>query len=261
MSENKEPKTRASTRFTLGLIVIIAIIVGFLALTGFFGRNEPTVEIAQLEGTFRLDFDGCDDQGRCGKFALYAPGKDYSWSYNKTSFDMARAGGQFPDFARVLDADLRLAEGVIAAGLASREGSSFQNAKLSSCRSKALARENVPLRRPLGTDATRYRTSLARYGEDVAGWGDTAFERRIVVGFILETSEGLDLDQAWKNGLTANLAAALQAGVAPEIARQLDFTRYECWGDDFAITNNGLLRTACFRETTLNYAALCGEFE
>lgn len=259
---SKPPKTRASTRFAIGAIVVLLIagIIGFLFMQRNFG-NEGGVQYVQLEGTFRMDFEGCDDADRCGEFVLYAPGKRYSWAYNKMTFDAARAGGSLPDFAQVLDADLRRAEGVIASGLASREGSSFQNAKLSSCRSKALAREIVRLQRSLGTNATIYRTALGRYGEDVAGSGDTAIERLIVLGFILEAEEDIDLGQAWRNGLTRNLADALQTGVAPEIARQLDFTKYECWGDDFEITNNGILRTACYRETSLNIAAMCGEFD
>lgn len=258
---NKEPKTRASTRFAIGAGVLLLATIGFGLITGFLGGKRDMVEIEQLEGTFRLDFEGCDDAGKCGLFVLYAPGKDYSWTYNRTTFDVARAGGSLPDFARVLDADLRRATGVISAGLASREGTSLQNAKLSACRSKALAREIVSLQRAMGTSAKIYRTSLGRYGEDVTGSGDTAIERLIVVGFIIEAEEGVDLGQAWKNGLSQNLAAALQAGVAPEIARQLDFTKYECWGDEFEITDNGLRRTACYRETTLNYAQLCSEFE
>lgn len=203
--------------------------------------------VLRTPDTFTLRFRGCDDAGKCARFTFHAPGPDYSFTLGKTT--IAPVDGVSPKLENVLskfrdDAQ----EGVIAAGLASREtgGGGFDNRKLSACRSKSLSDALLAAQPAAGIDAPMYRISLGRYAADDSGEsGDTAIERLVVMAFIRDADEGVDLSQALKNGVKDNLPQALARAL-----RLLDFTRYECWSDEFAVTPSGRQRAVCYAESS-----------
>ncbi|MEO1330505.1 MAG: hypothetical protein AAFW46_12650 [Pseudomonadota bacterium] len=230
------------------LLLLLLLIAGAVGYYLYFMKDD---------GTFVLRFEGCDDAGKCAEFTMHAPGYDYRFAYGKTSLDPIE--GAPPQWAPVLERFKRDArEGVIAAGLASREsGPGFDNRKLSACRSMALSRDLEAAQAAAGISAPMYRVSLGRYAADDTGEsGDTSIERLAVLAFIRSQEPGVDLSQALKNGLTENLPGALAKAVAP-IARQLDFTRYECWSDEFSVTPSGEARSVCYAEASADPATVC----
>lgn len=252
MAETDKPERRKTdfvSRFLLPLL-LLGVIAGLIYYFIFMPKDD---------GSFTLRFKGCDAEGRCAEFTLHAPGYDYRFTFNKTAFDPIE--GAEPSLDPVVRKFLGESEGIIGAGLASREGSpGFDNKKLSSCRSMAMAAKLDAAQKASGANLPVYRIALGRYGEASAPTGDTSIERLAVMAFIRSSDDGVNFSQALKNGLKENLPGALAKALRP-IARQLDFTRYECWENEFSVTPAAQTRTTCYAEPTTDMAALCGAFQ
>lgn len=246
MSTASEAKDERPRRGWVWLLLLL-LLLGVGAAYYFF-------VVMKGDGSFRHTFKGCDAQDRCATFRIVAPGYDYRWAYGKMSLE-PKAGAQ-PDLSAAVSKDLEGAEIVIAAGLASREGDPQLNRRLSACRSKALS----GLLTSSAGSADLHRIALGRYEADEADGSELPeIERLVVLGAVLEQDEGVDLEAALKDGVEKTLDSALAKALAP-IARQLDFRRYDCWDDEFAITKSDQLLTQCYRERTSDIAAYCYGF-
>lgn len=243
----KEEKKRGFTGWILLLLLLLAI--GGAAYWWFVLRPG--------DGTFSLTFRACDTQDRCGRFKLFAPGYAYAWTYNKARLEFI--DGSEPELAPVVEKDLKRAEGVIAAGLASSEGDDGVNRQLSACRSMRLATLLDDAQASLDTRADTYRISLGRYDDSDDEFDDTSIQRLVVITYIFETDPGINLNEALKDGLRLNLPEALKAILAPEV-KQLNFTKYSCWDNEFNVTQRDTIRTDCYREPSRNPSRFCSGF-
>lgn len=251
MSEATGEKKSKTSRRLLAILLVLLLFGAIGYLAGYF--KEASIEVAD-EGEVDLSFTGCDDADRCADFTLFAPGYDYRWTFNKSRFDLV--DGDQPPLEPAVRELLSRAEGAIASGLASREGSSAFNRRLSACRSLRLA----DLLADVAGDASNiYRVTLGRYVDADREREDTSIERLVVMAFIMRTDDGVDLSQALKDGLSQELPPLLDQFL-PEIVTQLQFTNYECWEEEFSVTQRDQIRTACFRETTRNYNDFCSDF-
>ncbi len=242
-------ETKNSSRRWLYLLLALLLIGGGVGYYFFMTQQD--------DGSFVLRFRGCDDTGKCADFTLHAPGYDYRFTKGKTDLDKIQGGE--PSFDAVIETFRDEAtEGVIAAGLASREaGPGFDNRKLSACRSMALVERLREAQGRTGWTAPIQRISLGRYAADDTGeTDDTSIERLAVMAFIRASDPGVDLSQALKSGLKQNLPNALAKALAP-IARQLDFTRYECWDKEFSVTPADQPRAVCYAEASTDMASVC----
>ena len=238
-----------------------AVVIGvlLLMLAGLFGAFYwSSLRIG--DGSFAHRFQGCDADGRCATIKIYAPGFDYRWTYGSVALEVEdpRRGRLAP----LISEDLLDAEAVIAAGLASHEGGDDYNRRLSACRSKYLAQLIEDAQAVVNSDAPLYRVALGRYQPSDGEYfenDDSAIERMIVMAFVLDQDPGLDLEQALRQGLTAELPLALEAALEP-LQRQLDFRNYACWSDEFAVTENSELRQICYTEPSPNPTAFCSDF-
>lgn len=249
MSETTQAteEKRSGSRWWL-LLLLLLLLAGGAAYWWYFMRGG--------DGSFSLTFKGCDSQNKCGRFKLFAPGYSYRWNYDTTKLDPI--DGQEPELATVIEKDLKKSKAVIATGLASREGSDLHNRQLSACRSKRLATLLDDAQATVGTSAQTYRISLGRYQQPPSE-GDTQIERLLVMAFVLEADDGINLDEAMKAGLKSDLPQALKEVLAP-IAAQLDFTSYACWNNEFHITPRDDVRSICYNEPSASYASFCSSF-
>lgn len=248
MSETQAEKEQSSSWRTwlLALLLLLLLAGGAAWWMGLFNKSTDQVD---------LSFRGCDQQNRCADFTLYAPGQDYRWTLDKAVFDPIE--GAQPDLVPAVAEIMSRAKGAIASGLASREGGSQLNRRLSSCRSLRLA---DLLAEAAGDSANIYRIALGKYVDAGTQRDDTSIERLVVMAFIMDMDEGTDLSQALKAGLNRQLPPLL-AQFAPEIVKQLQFTRYECWNSEFAVTQRDEIRQSCFRENTRTFMEFCGDFQ
>ena len=149
---------------------------------------------------------------------------------------------------------------VIAAGLSSNEGDESVNRRLAACRSKRLAHLIDDAQFDLRTSAPVYRLSLGRYApEPGALVEESAIERLMLIGFLRRADRDMDLDAALKDGVAGALPSALDQLPDP-VARQLDLTRYSCWREEFAVTPDAAIRTACFAEPAADTESFCADF-
>lgn len=236
------------------LLLLLLLLGGAIAYVLL--RPGPDVHSPAEAGGFELTFTGADSAGREAIFKVVAPGQAYRWELGRDEIADLPEGARA--LADVLAADLAISEGVILTGLASREGPDGLNRALASCRSLVLASELGVVQSAADTDAQPYRLVLGRY-EDDGEEENTDIERLLVFGFVLEAEEGVNLDQALRQGLLESLPAALDDVLAP-LARQLDFTRYACWDDAFAVTPAGDQRVLCYRERSVDPADFCSRF-
>lgn len=245
------------SRWWLWLLLLLLLLGGAAYLWLMFSEEEPV--IVGDDGRFQLTFQGCDSQGRCGDFQILAPGFGYRWDYGRDS--LQAIDGRAPNLRDVINTQLLAgAERVIATGLASNEGGEDYNRRLSACRSKRLAFLVDDAQLDLGTRSPTYRLTLGRYEPDpTVITEDTAIERLVVLGFLMRSDPGLNLDEALKDGLLNALPTALAQALGP-IARQLDFTRYSCWEREFRATPDAEVRTACYREPSQSTDDFCGGF-
>lgn len=251
-------KKEGSGRSWLWVLLLLLLIGGGYYLWTTMQKEEP-VEVGE-DGRFKLAFTGCDSQGRCGQFRILAPGFAYRWDYGRDT--LQSINGVAPDLRAVLGDQLVDAEKVIATGLASNEGGEAFNRRLSACRSKRLAFLTDDVQLDEQTAAETYRLTLGRYQPALtagAAAEDTAIERLVVFGFQLSADEGINLDEALKDGLIQALPSALDQALGP-VARQLDFTRYSCWQNEFAVTPDAELRRACYTESSADPETFCGDF-
>lgn len=252
-TEGKEERSRRGWLWLLLLLLLIG--GGYLAWL-LLQKEEP-VQIGE-DGRFQLIFEGCDSQGRCGEFLILAPGFAYRWDYGRDT--LQSIDGVAPDLKAVIGDKLAGSEKIIATGLASNEGGEPFNRRLSACRSKRLAFLVDDAQLDLKTTIETYRLTLGRYQPNPnVKPEDTAIERLVVFGFQRRADAGMNLDEALKDGLIKALPTALDKALGP-VARQLDFTRYSCWNNEFKVTPDSELRQACYRETSADPETFCGDF-
>ncbi|MEL6977265.1 MAG: hypothetical protein AAGM38_01110 [Pseudomonadota bacterium] len=254
--QTKRDSDEGGSRWWLWLLLLL-LLLGGAAFYWLSAAEEEPVTIGD-DGRFQLTFEGCDSQGRCGDFQILAPGFGYRWDYGRDS--LQAIDGRAPNLRDVINDQLGGAERVIATGLASNEGGEDYNRRLSACRSKRLAFLVDDAQLDLGTRVPTYRLTLGRYEPDpTVVTEDTAIERLVVLGFLRRSDPGLLLDEALKDGLLKALPTALAQALGP-IARQLDFTRYSCWDDEFRATPDATVRTACYPEPSQNTEDFCSGF-
>ncbi len=248
------------SRRTMGILLLVLLFLLIIA-AWIFQYEAPIKRPTPSDGSFRTSFRGCDSNGRCAEFRIVAPGYTYRWTFDSVSMDPVQ--GVEPDLLPVTENELRSARAVIAAGLASREGGDAINRQLSACRSKRLAALLDGVQSRIGTRVPSYRVSLGRY-EDAApssgvSGGDTSIERLVVMAFVLDFDRGLNINEALKDGLLKALPSALADALGP-IRRQLDFTRYACWNNEFQVTPSDQVRSMCFDEPSSDPSQFCGSF-
>lgn len=251
MTEATEPKEEKRSGGGLWWLLLLLLALAVAGAGYWWWQNRET-------GRFVLPITACDDSDRCGDFVVFAPGFDFAWTYGKSRLNLIGEGVE-PELGPEIQGYLADAEGVIVAGLASSEGGALTNRRLSACRSMRLAVLVDDAQADLGTSADLYRVSLGRYNDPQESFEDTEVQRLVVLTFIMDADEGLDLNQALKNGLSRDLPDALRAIVVPAV-RELDFRQYDCWNNEFAITPSGDTRQACYRERSGGYDAFCGDF-
>lgn len=236
--------------------VWLLLLLLLLGLGGYFAATMRSGPPSPAEaGGFEITFTGVDVAGRSAVFKVVAPGQAHAWAFGDDDLIPLPEGAATLQTA--LAADLANSEGVIAVGLASREGTDRLNRQLASCRSLALAGRIADIQADAGVEA--YRLVLGRYEDDELA-ENTDLERLIVLGFILESDDGVNIDQALRQGLVENLPAALD-GLRETLARQLDVSRYACWGEDeFSVTPAGERRALCYRERSVDPTTFCGRF-
>lgn len=247
MTEAVEPPRKSSRRRWLWLLLLLLLLGGGF---GYFWLQPR----AAAGTAFDLDFKGCDRTGLCADFKLFAPGASYRWVFDTAMFESV--DGRRPDMSPAIQSYMDDSVGAIASGLASREGSSEFNRRLSACRSMRLADLLADV---AGDTDNIYRVSLGRYVDPAGAPTDTSIERLLVMAFILRTDYGVNLSEALKDGLQRELPTALRSAL-PGVARQLDFTSYECWDDEFAVTQTDEVRGACYREPSRSYLDFCNDF-
>ncbi|MCI4661973.1 MAG: hypothetical protein MRY63_09165 [Neomegalonema sp.] len=253
--EVEDEKRKPRLAFWLLLLVLLPTAIG-----GYFVYDYLRARPA-APGSFSLNFTGCDAQSRCASFKLIAPGYEYRWSLGKAEFDLASGADGTPvepDLLMAIGDELYEAQGVIAAGMASREAEGFPNRALSSCRSRVLADKFAAASAELSRQLPIHRTVLGRYGEAEEEGVDTSIERLVIFALITGADQGVDLSAALKAGLLDNLPTALQKVLSP-VARQLDFRRYECWERAFAVTPNEQVRQICYDESKV--PDICDQFD
>lgn len=263
MSSEKErrPDRGATGHWPVGRRRIVwagALLLGLIAGGAWLaGGGGPTVALHK-DGGFEFSFEGCDAESRCGRFRVLAPGFGYRWNYGEASLQPVE--GRSPQLRDVLAPKLKTARMVIAFGLASNEGDEAFNRRLAACRSMRLAELVDDARFDLRGAAPTYRITLGRYEPRPNLLAeDTAIERLLALGFLEKAHPDMVLDQALQSGLRSALPPALDQAPGP-IARQLDFTRYSCWRDAFAVTPSAETRTVCFEETAQDRDRLCADF-
>lgn len=246
--EKKE--RRSSLWWLLLLLLLIAAGVAYYFFVIRQAGPDP-------DGSFRTEvFEGCDSAGNCGKFIVYAPGFDYAWQYDK-AIAAARRPGRPPLASKISD-DLKAAQGVVVAGLASQEGGEDFNRWLAACRAREFEGLVADVQASAGGSATIYRASLGRYrGEiplssaDVLGPSAgqrTQVQRLMVLAYIIEAEPNIDLAEALRDGIERHVGPAL-ADQLPEVAQQLDFENYSCWGEAFELTTiGGRMGASCYPE-------------
>lgn len=251
------------SRRTMGILLLILLFLLIIA-AWIFQYEAPIRRPTPTDGSFRTSFQGCDSAGRCAEFRIVAPGYNYRWTFDSVSIDPVN--GVEPDLLSVTQNELLSAKAVIAAGLASREGGDEINRQLSACRSKRLAALLDGVQSRIGTRVPSYRISLGRYqdaqltsGGRVVEGEDTSIERLVVMAFVLDFDRGLNINEALKDGLLKALPSALADALGP-IRRQLDFTRYACWQNEFQVTPADQVRTACYNEPSANPNQFCNSF-
>ena len=231
------------------LLLILLLLAAGAAYYFFFTKTPPAPD-----GSFRTgQFQGCDSNGNCGTFVVYAPGFEYAWAFDKASV-VELPPGRTP-FAQKVGDDIKSAEGVVVTGLASREGGEDFNRWLAACRANAFQSIVAKIQGRVGGEATIYRASLGRYDpEGAAEWaldadgGDTQIERLMIMAFIIETDPNIDLSEALRDGILKNVEPAL-ADQLPQVAEQLDFANYSCWGEAFELTTiGGRMGRSCYPE-------------
>lgn len=205
---------------------------------------------------FSYRFDGCDEAGACGKFELYAPGNHFAWTKNEATI-VSDPGAD--EFAAELGSRLRGSKGVIAVGLASSEGASDYNRRLSACRSRTLARKLYDTQSFAKSRTDIYRVALGRYTDDETEFSETQVQRNAVFVFIESADNGIVLEEAIRAGLGAELRAELDAyGKRFDLGDpgKLDFRNYDCWASDLKITGGVARRTGagvCYDESVAGF--------
>lgn len=253
MTEDTAPEDKPNTtRDVLVVVLLILVLIGtFLAYDWLDKKGD---------GSFAHSFEACDQAGRCATVKVFAPGYAYRWAYGRDQMEAMEDG--MPQLAAVVNEHLRGAQGVVATGLASHEGSDAANRRLSSCRSKRLAQMLEDAQAVANTQAQIYRVALGRYeegGAPVLESDDSAIERLVVMAFILDQDPQINLTQAMRVGLREQLPPALREALRP-IQRQLDFRNYACWRTEFGVTPNAVLRQTCYREPSRSATAFCSDF-
>ena len=232
------------------LIIMLLTLLGagaYVAYLFYFTENWA----------FSYRFKGCDAAGKCGQFELYAPGNHFAWTKGAATI-VSDPGPE--EFAKELGGRLRAAEGVIAVGLASSEGSIAANRRLTACRSLVLARKLDAAQGPAKSSTQIYRAPLGRYTDRATAFSATNVQRNAVFVFIEESEGGLVFEEAIRAGLGPELRAELDAyskRIDLGDPGKLDFRNYDCWADDLKISK-GLGRRdgagACFDETVAGFA-------
>lgn len=262
--ESGEAKKRS--RIWILLLLLLLIVAGAVYWVYFRG----TTEVGD-DGEFRTTFEGCDDSGACATFSLYAPGRAYSWQYRRAvPTDIATEDEAFG--AKIAD-DLRSADTVLVAGLASQEGGERFNERLATCRARAFEGIVIDAREDAGANAPIFRVALGQYQADddapaastasvAGGQGEaTQIQRVMVLAFVSDIPEEINLGEALRNGADAALtnALALLENEDGLVAEQLQFQRYSCWNELEATPLGGYAR-ACYSENPSLIDTLCSPF-
>ena len=245
-AEGGEKRKRRSGLWLL-LLLLLLIAAG---VTYYISIQKPP---PPPDGSFRTGFKGCDNAGNCADFTIYAPGFAYAWEFDK-AVTKPIPTGKTP-FDRKIETDLKDASAVVVVGVASQEGGEDFNRWLAACRANAFEGMIAKAQGRVGGRATLYRASLGRYrGEtplDTASLADgsrTQVQRLLVMAFVSNPDPNTDLAAALRDGIEKNLSPALEAAL-PEVARQLDFEKYSCWGEAFQLTTiGGAMGNSCYPE-------------
>ncbi len=266
-STNAGPESdggKGKSRSTLLIAILILLLIGFAAW--YFLLRDTQTEIG-ADGEFRTSFEGCDDAGNCATFTIYAPGRAYAWEYRRTvPVDVPEAQDAF---GAKIATDLREAEGILVAGTASQEGDRTFNERLATCRARAFEGIMVDTRDDAGSSAPIYRVALGQYRADApaaasaggAPGAGTQIQRVMVLAFVKDIPEEIDLAQALRNGANEFLTAALEQLENEDgaVAEQLQFQRYSCWNSLEATALGGYAR-ACYPENPSLIDTLCSTF-
>lgn len=228
-----------------------------LALLALLGAGAYVAYLFLDENwAFSYRFKGCDASGKCGQFELYAPGNHFAWTKNASTIVSDPSPEEFAD---ELGGRMRSAQGVIAVGLASSEGPSDYNRKLSACRSRTLARKLNDAQSFARSKTNIYRAPLGRYTDDETEFSATNVQRNAVFVFIEKAEEDIVLEEAIRAGLGAELRAELDAyGKRFDLGDpgKLDFRNYDCWKDELKITGGFGLRAGpgvCYDESVAGF--------
>ena len=232
---------------------ILVVVLALLGVGAFVAYQFLTKE----NWAFSYHFDGCDEAGKCGEFELYAPGNHWAWVKDESNI-VSDPGPK--EFAKELGGRLKAAKGVIAVGLASSEGSSEHNRKLTACRSLILAGVLSDARGYADSSAEVYRVPLGRYTDEQTEFSGTHFQRNAVFVFIEKADDGVVLEEAIRAGLGPELRAELDAyGKRFDLGDpgKLDFRNYDCWENELKVTDGVTFRSgpgACFDETIAGFS-------
>lgn len=251
------------------LLVLLVLLIG--AVYWFFLRGDPT-EVGD-GSEFSTQFEGCDDAGNCAQFTIYAPGRAYAWDYRRAvpvDVDASNVA-----FGAKISERFEAAEAILVAGLASQEGDRRFNERLSTCRARAFEGIVISAREAANSNAPIFRLSLGQYqaedgaalttasaADGAAPGANTQIQRVMVLAFVSDIPEGIDLAQALRNGAQASLTDALQQlrdADGDAVADQLQFQRYSCW-NDLEATALGDYAQACYGENPSLIDTLCAPF-
>lgn len=242
--EEHEKKGRRS----LLLLLLLLLLGGAIAVYFLFFRGAGGTE-------FSTSYKGCDQSGACAEFTVYAPGIAYAWDFGRAQpRDVPEDAASFADKLKSVAGD---AETIIVAGLASQENTNDFNAYLSACRAH---RFDGLVREALGDKTPDIRRMLlGRYegGSTPTDQNATEIQRLMVVAFVKDADENVNLAEALKEGSEKVLAERLKTA-DEQVAAQLDFTKYHCWKDGkLEAVKSGERTKTCYTQRTSKMDLLC----